>query len=131
MKRFVVFLVALTGLVTVASAQTAPAVNWKEKVVGQWAYAGTEEFGVVTPPDSTQAKDNLAVNADGTYKRMEKGKASNGTYKVDETAKTITFKDATGKSKMYYLKKSDPGVLIIEFQTPDLVRTRYKFTALQ
>ena len=118
---------------TVAKLATAqaPAETWKDRVVGHWRYIGTEEFGVVKPADSTQAKDVLDILADGTYTRTENGVKSNGTFAINETAKTITFKDAAGKSRMYYLKKSDPGVLTIEFQTPDLVRTRYKFESIK
>jgi len=130
MKRIFILMLAIAGSVQFANAQ-APAETWKDRVVGHWRYLGTEEFGVVRPADSTQAKDVLDILGDGTFSRTESGKVTTGTYAVNETAKTITFKDAAGKSRMYYLKKSDPGVLTIEFQTPDLVRTRYKFETIK
>src|SRR5687768_15554401 len=103
MKTLAVFLTLIVTSGNNLLAQTA----WKEKVVGKWIYAGTEEFGVLKPADSTQVKDWLTINADGTYSASEKGKETKGTYRIDDTSKTITFKDASGKSTLYYLKKSD------------------------
>jgi hypothetical protein len=124
MKRLLVLIIGIV----VANAAFAQTV-WKERVVGKWAYAGTEEFGVVTPADSTHQTDLLELNADGSFRRVEKGNESKGTYTVDEAGKTMTLKDAAGKTKLYYLKKSEPGTLTVETQTPDLVRTRHRYTA--
>jgi hypothetical protein len=116
-----------------AQVTTPPApINWKEKVISKWKYEGVETFGVLTPADSTEQKDMIELTIDGKYAQIEKGKSSTGTYSLNADAKTITFKDASNsKSKMYYLKKSEPNYLIIEFQTPNLIRTRYKFIKIQ
>lgn len=129
MKQFVALFIIASCFVNMASAQTT--TNWAEKVVGKWHYEGTEEFGVVSAPDSTHKKDWLQFNADGTFSASEKGKAIKGTYAIDGNAKTMTTKDSAGKSKLYYLKKSDPGILMLETQTPDLIRTRHKYTAMK
>jgi hypothetical protein len=102
--------------------------DWKQKVLGEWNYLGEEQFGVETEPDAENANNKLILREDLTFEKTDAGKTISGTYVINESAKTITFKDAkTGKTKMYYLKKSDPGYLIIEYQTPDLIRTRYKY----
>ena len=127
MKQLLCLLVMTTMLVNVTNAQTV----WKDKVIGKWKYEGTEEFGVLTVADSLHKNNTLQFNADGTYVLTENGKVFKGTYKIDETAKTLTTSESGGKSKLYYLKKSDPGVLIVETQTPDLVRTRHRYTTVQ
>jgi len=122
-----VLLACFVANVTVAQTTA----SWKDKVVGKWHYDGTEEFGVVTPADSLHSGDWLQINADGTFTASEKNKETTGTFKIDEAAKTITFKDAAGKAKLYYLKKSNPSVLLMESQTPDLIRTRHRYSAVR
>ena len=122
---FLLLSVVAFGLNAVAQTTT-----WKEKIVGNWKYEGTEEFGVLTAADSTQTNDLVEFNADGSFRLVEKNRETKGTYKVAETAKTVTL-TADKKSRLFYLKKSDPGVLILESQTPDLVRTRHRYTAVK
>lgn len=117
---------------SVANSFAQTVTDWKQKVLGQWKYLGEEQFGVVTEPDAENANNTLILREDLTFEKTDAGKTVSGTYTINESAKTITFKDSkTGKSKMYYLKKADPGYLIIEFQTPDLIRTRYKYEAVK
>ncbi len=129
MKKVISFtLLIVCCIVNTMIAQTP--TDWKQKVIGQWNYLGEEQFGVVTDPDAQNAHNSLLIREDLTFEKTDAGKTISGTCVINESAKTITFKDTkTGKSKMYYLKKADPGFLIIEFQTPDLIRTRYKYEA--
>ncbi len=130
MKRILLMLSILFITCLTLHAQTLPVTDWKTKVLGTWKYLGEEQFGVVTEPDSVNANNSLTLRDDLTFEKKDASIVSTGTYVISEAAKTITFKDIkTGKSKMYYLKKSDPDFLIIEFQTPDLIRTRYKYGA--
>jgi hypothetical protein len=94
----------------------------------KWNYIGIEEFSVVHAPDSLHKKDWLQFNGDGTYEWLQSGKKSSGTWKLNEAAKIISFTDAkTKKSLTYNLKGLTATDLTIEYQTPDLVRTRYRY----
>jgi hypothetical protein len=102
--------------------------DWKTKVLGRWKYLGVEQFGVETEPNQANIANTLSLFDDLRFEKKDSTVFSSGTYIINETAKTLTLKDSTtGKTKLFYLKKSDPGYLIIEFQTPDLIRTRYKY----
>jgi hypothetical protein len=130
-KCFVLTVIAICAILLNSTAQTTP-TDWKLKVVGSWKYLGEEQFGVVTDPDEANASNTLIIRDDMSFEKSDAGKIMIGTYTINDAAKTITFKDTkSGKSKMYYLKKSEPGYLIIEYQTPDLIRTRYKYEAVK
>jgi hypothetical protein len=101
----------------------------KEMVAHKWTYAGIEEFGVVKKPDSTMQGDWLQLNDDGSFSGVNKGKKWSGTWTINEAGAILTFTDASSKKKLTYnLKKVDDQELVIEYQTPDLVRTRYHYT---
>lgn len=132
MKHIFVLIALVACIGNTINAQSQSTAAWKDKVVGKWKYIGIEEFGVVTPADSLSKTNWLEINADGTFRTMEKNVANKGTYAVNESAKTIVFKDGTGKTKLYNLKPSDAGVLLMEYQNPkDLVRTRYRYAAMK
>ena len=99
---------------------------------GKWIYAGTEEFGLVTPPDSAQKTDFITIMQDdgvNVCQLSESGKELYGKWVVNSNAKTITITyDATGKSKTYNIISITATELVLEYQTPDLVRTRYHYT---
>lgn len=96
----------------------------------KWNYIGIEEFSVVHAPDSLHKKDWLQFIGDGTYEWFQSGKKSSGTWKLNEPAKIISFTDSkTKKSLSYNLKGLTSTDLTIEYQTPDLVRTRYRYQA--
>ncbi|MFI5135164.1 MAG: hypothetical protein ACHQD9_04890 [Chitinophagales bacterium] len=102
----------------------------KDLLAKKWKYIGVEEFSVVHPPDSSKKNDWIQFNADGTYDWMQSGKKSSGSWKLNDAAKTISFTDSkTKKSFSYNLKNLTATDLTIEYQTPDLVRTRYRYVA--
>src|SRR6185295_5431461 len=113
-------------LLLILPLKTFSQTSQKELLTQKWKYLGVEEFGVLHPPDSTQKNDWLSMNSDGTYEWMRNGETSSGTWKLNEAAKIIVFTDSkTKKSLNYNLKNISAIDLTIEYQTPDLVRTRY------
>ncbi|MBA2422054.1 MAG: hypothetical protein H0V61_02360 [Chitinophagales bacterium] len=99
-------------------------------LVQNWKYAGVEEFGVMKPPDSTMKNDGVQMKADGTFNMIKNGKEINGVWSVSEKTEIIILTDAkTKRSMTYNLKSIDEKTLVIEYQTPDLVRTRYRYEA--
>ncbi len=104
----------------------------KDLLAQKWKFIGIEEFGVVHPPDSSKKNDWFQMKADGTYEWSQSGKKSTGTWKLNEAAKTVVFTDdKTKKSLSYNLKSITAADLTIEYQTPDLVRTRYRYQAVK
>lgn len=106
------------------------AQDTKAMLMQHWSFIGIEEFSVLHKPDSAHANDFLQLNEDGSYEWSQSGKQSAGTWKLNETARTITFTDGkTKKLITYNLKGISASDLTIEFQSPDLVRTRYRYQA--
>jgi hypothetical protein len=126
MKKFIPltsFLVMLFALSTSSFSQTK-----KDMLTKNWKYAGVEEFGVVRPPDSTMMRDAIELKADGSYNMIKNGKKTSGTWSLNEKAAIIIFTDAkTKKNLNYNLKSVDENGLVVEYQTPDLVRSRYHY----
>ena len=104
----------------------------KDLLFQKWKYLGVEEFGVVHSPDSIQKNDWLSIKGDGTYEWSQKGNTTAGSWKVNEAATIIVFTDSkTKKSLNYNLKNITATDLTIEYQTPDLVRTRYRYQVVK
>ena len=126
MKKFIPlcsFLVMIIALSTSSFSQTK-----KDMLAKNWKYAGVEEFGVVRPPDSTMMRDAIELKADGSYNMIKNGKKTSGTWSLNEKAAIIIFTDAkTKKNLNYNLKSVDENGLVVEYQTPDLVRSRYHY----
>ena len=128
MKKIPLFIALLHVVSYTVFSQTSQ----KDLLSQKWKYLGVEEFGVVHTPDSTQKNDWLSMKSDGTYEWSQKGKSSAGTWKLNEAAKIIVFSDSkTKKNLSYNLKNITATELTIEYQTPDLVRTRYRYQAVK
>lgn len=98
----------------------------------KWAFIGVEEFSVVHRPDSAHRNDVLDMKSDGTYEWIQGGIAGSGTWKLNEANRTIQFTDSkTKKSLTYNLKGISVTDLTLEYQSPDLVRTRYRYQAMK
>ena len=111
---------------------TTKAQDTKAMLQQRWNFIGIEEFSVLHRPDSARANDWLQLNEDGTYEWNQSGKQTNGTWKMNETARTIVFTDGkTKKSITYNLKGISASDLTIEYQSPDLVRTRYRYQSVK
>jgi hypothetical protein len=108
-----------------STAQTSQ----KELLIKKWKYIGKEEFGVVKL-DSIDKADWIQLNTDGTFERVLSGKEIKGTWLFNEAAKIIALTSASKKTLNYNLKKVTSTDLIIEYQTPDLIRTKYRFVAV-
>lgn len=98
-------------------------------IAKKWSYAGYEEFGVVRPPAGNTTGDYLNLDNDGSYRMIQEGKESSGSWVLNEKSGIITLTNAQSKKKITYtIKKTDDNLLIVEYQSPDLVRTKYHYT---
>ncbi|HAP00495.1 MAG TPA: hypothetical protein DCQ93_01095 [Bacteroidetes bacterium] len=111
---------------TTTPQTTNPPLN--ERIIGKWLFKGIDEFGVLAAPDSTQRNDYVEINADNTYKMMANGKEESGTYKLVIDYKQLYFTGSTSrKTKMFTIKSSLNGKLVLDFQTPDLIHHKYTY----
>ncbi len=126
MKKILFIFLTVTVLnVPDSYAQNASSI--KDRITGKWMYEGTEEFGVVTL-DSLQSNDRIEFNSDGNFNQIFNGDKISGTYKITESTKQIFMTDTvTKKTTMYKVKRLTQTELTLDFQTPDLVHTLYKY----
>ncbi len=136
MKQLLVFISVLFISVNAMAQTETPTQSTtpplKDRIIGKWMYKGTEEFAVLTPADSTQKNDYVEITADGNYIMMVNGKEETGAYKLVEAYKQIYFSaNTTKKTKMFTIKSSLNGKLVLDFQTPDLIHTKYQYEKLK
>ena len=121
-------LIAMFAISTVAIAQTTTTPPLKDRIIGKWMYKGIEEFGVLTPPDSTQKNDYVEITADGNYKMMMSGAEESGGYKLVDAYKQLYITNTTSKkTKMFTIKSSLNGKLVLDYQTPELIHHKYTY----
>jgi hypothetical protein len=61
MSKQIFLLVAMLAITSATIAQTTTTPPLKDRIVGKWMYKGIEEFGVLTPADSTQKNDYVEI----------------------------------------------------------------------
>ena len=132
MNQLIVFLsIFFISMNAIAQTETPTQTTnppLKDRIVGKWIYKGTEEFAVLTPADSTQKNDYVEITVDVNYKMVVNGKEETGAYKLVEVYKQIYFSaNETKKTKMFTIKSSLNGKLVLDFQTPDLIHTKYQY----
>ncbi|MEO6168415.1 MAG: hypothetical protein ABIO46_09130 [Chitinophagales bacterium] len=121
-----------TTIVLLLLTSAAFAQSKKEALIKKWSYSGNEEFGVVRPPDAAMKNDFLEIKTDGTFIMIKEGKEITGSWMLNEKAAIITFTNLkTKKTMSYNLKSVDDKQLVMEYQTPDLVRTKYHYHVAQ
>lgn len=100
----------------------------RDLLAKKWIYSGTEEFGVVRAPDSTAKADFLELKTDGNFIMAKEGKQWNGSWLLNEKTSVITLTDTKSKKKFNYtIKDVGNKQLVLEYQSPDLVRTKYHY----
>ena len=128
MSKQIFLLVAMLAITSATIAQTTTTPPLKDRIVGKWMYKGIEEFGVLTPADSTQKNDYVEITADGNYKMMMSGAEESGGYKLVDAYKQLYFTNtANKKTKMFTIKSSLNGKLVLDYQTPELIHHKYTY----
>lgn len=102
----------------------------KEQLFKHWIFAGVEEFGVVRPPDSTAKNDFMEIKSDGTYILAKAEKKTTGNWAFNEKTSVLALYDLkTKKMISYTIKSMNEKEIVIEYQSADLVRTKYHYSA--
>jgi len=101
----------------------------EEAMCKEWVFKGTEEFGVIKKPKKGKEGNALSFmcNEDKTIFVTENNEAKSGTWSISRGYIYIQLKDSEEKKRYKFISVSE-SELVIEFQTPDLVRTKYIYT---
>jgi hypothetical protein len=110
----------------IASAQTSDTL--KTKFAKEWAIKGYEQFGVVDEPTKEQSNDKILLKLDNTCVIVENGKKYNGTWNFDKSKAYLQCNLGTIKRNYKIISASGKNA-IIEYQSPDLIRTKYHLEA--
>jgi hypothetical protein len=129
MKKYILLLSAFIFMIPLGKAQTA-SDSLKSKLSKKWSLSAVEEFGVEYPPSETQKNDEIELKKDQTCTVVENGKKYTGTWSLDKSRTYIICNLNSGSIKRQYkiISVKDEEA-VFEYQSPDLVRTKYKFLA--
>ncbi len=115
----------------VKATKQLPAFTKKDSMLCKsWKLVALEEFGVSNPPPAEQSKDNFEFNLDKTATIIFLGKTMTGNWYTDKAKTYIYFTDLSNNQKwMFKWFEVTQKELKIEYQHPDLIRTRMNLEA--
>lgn len=116
---------------TTKAVKQPPAFTKKDSMLCKsWKLVALEEFGVSNPPPAEQSKDNFEFKLDKTVTITFLGKTMNGNWYTDKAKTYIYFTDTSTNQKwMFKWFEVTQKELKIEYQNPDLIRTRMNLEA--
>lgn len=126
MKHLFLLLI-LASSALVAQGQTTDSL--KIKLSKEWNIKGYERFGVVDEPSKDQKNDKVSFKPDNSCSITENGKNYTGTWSIDKTKTYIMCSLSGGIKRNYKIISVKNKEAIIEYQTPDLIRTKYHMDA--
>ena len=91
-----------------------------------WVLDTVEQFGVASKPDAKEKNDLITFMADGTLFFTQEGVASTGTWKSVGGRLNIETKSPDNKISFKIISLADTR-LVLEYQTPDLIRIKYTY----
>jgi hypothetical protein len=96
-----------------------------------WKLDTIENFGVAKPATAAQQNDGITLLADSTLFLTMDGQANTGKWMrgwSDKVINTVTGTNSDIK-KMFTIMKLSNDYLELEYQTPDLIRIHYFYSA--
>jgi hypothetical protein len=123
--RNIVFVLFFIFSGIIVNAQTS-GDTLKAKLSKEWIIQGYEQFSVTEEPEEEKKNDKIIFKADKTCNIVENGKSYAGTWLIDKTKTYISCTLSNGAVKRNYkIISVGDKESIIEYQTPDLIRTKY------
>jgi len=96
-----------------------------------WKLDSVEQFGVAHPVTAKQKGDAITFVADGSYSVTSEGVAATGTWKCNGSAYIYTSSGTPENKMMYKIMSLADNRMVLEYQTPDLIRIHYTYTPKQ
>jgi len=122
MKNLLLILL-LVSSASLSLGQTTDSL--KIKLSKEWNIKGYERFGVIDEPSAEQKNDKVSFKPDNSCSIRENGKNYSGTWSIDKTKTYIMCSLSGGIKRNYKIISVKNKEAIIEYQTPDLIRTKY------
>lgn len=121
------FVPAINAQTKTSTTPTRPALTAKDSMIcREWKVTGIEEFGVSNTPNDKQKNDGFSFMLDGTAFLTMDGVNKTGTWNTDK-AKTVISVKVEGDTWLHRFKilELSKTKLFVEFQSVELVRTKY------
>ncbi|HWY98912.1 MAG TPA: hypothetical protein VNY36_07505 [Bacteroidia bacterium] len=97
-----------------------------------WKLDTVENFGVAKPANATEQNDGITLMADSTLFLTMEGKVATGKWFVGWSPKiinTVTGTTTPPTKMMFTIMSLSDSYMELEYQTPDLIRTHYFYSA--
>lgn len=118
-----------TAKVTPHKTQSAGLSAEKSKMLCKaWVLDSVEQFGVGHPANAKEKTDGVTFTADGNYFVTSEGVAATGTWKANGSAYIYTTSGTPENKMMYKMLSLADNRLVLEYQTPDLIRIKYTYS---
>jgi hypothetical protein len=91
-----------------------------------WAIDTVEQFGVAAKANAKEKNDLITLLADGTLFFTQEGTAATGTWKYAGGRLNIETKSPDNKISFKMISLADTR-LVLEYQTPDLIKIKYTY----
>lgn len=96
-----------------------------------WVLDSVEQFGVAQKASPKEKSDAVTFVADGTFFITSEGVASTGKWTGTANPYIYTTTGTPEEKKMYKLISLSNNKLVLEYQTPDLIRIHYTYSPKQ
>lgn len=93
-----------------------------------WVLDSVEQFGVVQKASAKEKSDAVTFMSDGTFFITSEGVATTGKWTGNATPYVNTVTGTPEDKKMYKLITLSDDKLVLEYQTPDLIRIHYTYS---
>ena len=126
--KTLIFFIFIFSITTTAYTQSTDSL--KQKLSKEWKLKKYEQFGLIDDPIEEQKNDKIILKSDLTCTVVEGGKSYTGTWGLDKTNVYIMCKLNNGTVKRQYkIISIQNKEAILEYQSPDLIRTKYHMEA--
>ena len=105
-----------------------PSAETGKMLCKAWVLDSVEQFSVTQKASPKEINDELTLMADGTFFITSEGVASTGKWTGNAHPFIYAATGTPAVKKMYKIISLSDNRLVLEYQSPDLVRTHYIYS---